>query len=153
MSEQRGNSGDWFYGATASLPRAVEWHTWFEHFQEQYDHSQPIERWMIDAAMKTHQTFIKLAVAVRKNDGWARQFSEVEMAHILDIVGEHKAWYDKTRPTDDALRSLDPRFVFVCRALGGLANVAVALGQEIDQANRKGFVLVDTGSELRELGA
>jgi hypothetical protein len=148
---QRGNESDWFFGASAALPRAIEWHTWFNYWQERYDLSQPVERLIVDAAMKVHQTIIKLSQAVRKNPGWARNFSEDEMRHILDVAGEAQAWFKNNRPRDDEIERFDPRLKFIVQALGGAFNVMVALAQELDQANRKGFVLVDTGAEAREI--
>lgn len=144
---------DWFYGASAALPTAANWHTWFAYHEEAYKRSQPIERFLIDATMKANQTIIKLCVAARKSDNWTRQFSEVEMEHILGIVGEAQAWFDRNKPSDTTAEPLDPRLKFVLRAVGGLYEVATALGQELDQINRKGYLLVDASAEAKELAS
>lgn len=148
---RRSNESDWFYGANASFPKAVEWHHWFKYWQSRYDASQPFDRWLVDATMKVQQTYIKLAQRVRKNDGWTRQYTEDEMKGILDIVGEADQWFKSTRPREDRLNDLDPRLRFLCQALAGAFTCAVALGQELDQINRRGYLLVNTGEEAREL--
>lgn len=152
MIETRQTS-DWFYGATASFPKAVEWHIWFEHWQAQYDQSQPIEKFLVDATMKLQQTYVKMAQRVRKNAGWTRNFTGDEMASILETASEADAWFKRNRPRDDELKALDPRLLFVCQALGGSYAVALALAQELDQINRKGFVVVNTADEVHELAS
>lgn len=147
----RANGGDWFYGATACFPKAVEWHAWFEHWKERYEASQPIEKFLVDATVKLQQTYIRLCQKVRKNDNWTRNYAEDEMATILDIVGEADAWFKRNRPREDQIEALDPRLKFICQALGGSFAVAVALGQELDQINRKGFVVVNAADEHHEL--
>lgn len=151
MVTRRNNENDWFYGASASLPTAASWHTWFNYHEDAYKQSQPLERFLIDGTMKMHQTLIKLCVRVRKNAGWTRQFSEVEMNEILEIVGEAQAWFDRNKPREDQMASLDPRLCFIAKALNGLYQVSTALAQELDQINRKGYLLVDAGAESAEL--
>lgn len=144
-------SNDWWYGASACFPKAIEWQVWFEYHKDKYDASQPIEKFVVDASMKLQQTFVKLAQAVRKNDGWTRLYTEGEMKNILDITGEAEAWFKRNCQREDQLKALDPRLVFIVKALEGGYAVASALAAEQDQINRKGYVLVDMSAEHREL--
>jgi hypothetical protein len=148
---KRNNERDWWYGASAAFPRAIEWQVWFDFWKDRYAQSQPVEKLIVDATMKLHQTYVKLAQAIRKNDGWTRLYTEDEMKNILDITGEAASWFARNKPREDQLKALDPRLVFVVKALEGGFAVASALAAEQDQINRKGYVLVDMSAEHREL--
>jgi len=142
---------DWFYGATASFPKAIEWHIWHEYAATRLGSLQPMEKFLVDATLALQQLYVKVAQRVRKNLNWTRQYTEDEMTSIVDLVGTRNAWYSRNRPTDDAIRNLDPILVIQFKALDGAYAVASALCQELDQINRKGFVLVDTSAEAIEL--
>lgn len=142
---------DWFYGANASFPKAVEWQVWTELWAEQINGLQPLDRFLLDAVRKLQQTFVKTAQRVRKNTGWTRNYTEDEMASIVEVAEEANAWYSRNRPTQDRIRDLDPRLLIMFQALDGAYAVALRLAQELDQANRRGFVVVDMGAESREL--
>lgn len=144
-------TADWFYGADACFPKAVEWHTWGAYWRDRYNDSQPIEKFLVDATLMLQKTFIKMAKTIRQNDQWTRNYSGEEMSNILDTAGEANAWFERNRPRDDQMQALDPRLLFIAQALGGAFSVMQALAAELDQINRKGFVLVNTSAEMQEL--
>lgn len=143
--------GDWFYGASAAFPKAVEWHTWFEHWKDQIGGLQPIERFLVDAVVKLQQTYVKVAQRVRKNAGWTRNYTEDEMADIKAVAEEAHAWYTRSRPREDQIRNLDPRLLVMFKALDGAYAVALRLAQELHSINERGYLLVNMGAEHREL--
>jgi hypothetical protein len=143
--------GDWWYGANAAFPKAVEWHAWFDYHKDALDGLQPIDRFLVDATVKLQQTYVKIAQRVRKNVGWTRNYTEDEMASIKAVAEEANAWYSRNRPREDQIRGLDPRLLLLFKAIDGAYAVGLRLAQELDAINRKGFVVVDMGAEAREL--
>jgi hypothetical protein len=143
--------GDWWYGATAAFPKAVEWQVWTEYWRDRAGTLSRRERFLVDATVTLHQLWVKMAQRVRKNIGWTRNYTEDEMAGILAVAEEKAAWYRRNRPSDASIRDLDPRLLFMFQALDGAYAVAERLANELDQINRKGFVMVDTSSEVNEL--
>lgn len=142
---------DFWNGHGASFPKAVQWITWFNYWKHRYDSGQPIERFIVDASMKLQQTYVKMSQNIRKNLTWTRSFTGDEMHDILALAEEADAWFFKHCPREDQLRVLDPRLVFIVEALKGAFGVATRLARELDQINRKGFVMVDTSIEATEL--
>lgn len=144
---------DAWYGAGASFPKAVQWHAWFDHWKDRIDRMDPYERFLMDATVKIQQTLVKIGQTVRKNLEWTRPYTEGEMANIKDVAEEAAAWYRKNRPSKDRIRALDPVLLILFEGLDGAYAVTERLAQELDQINRKGYVLVDTSQELKELAS
>jgi hypothetical protein len=150
-SSELRTDGDWWYGASAAFPKAVEWHTWFDHHKDRIGGLQPIERFLVDATTKLQQTYVKIAQRVRKNERWTRNYTEDEMADIKAVAEEACAWYNRSRPREDQIRNLDPMFLLMFKALDGAYAVALRLANELHTINERGFVLVDMSAESREL--
>lgn len=141
----------WFYGADASFPKAVQWHTWFDYWKTRYAASQPWERFLVDATMKLQQVYVKVAQQMRKNPDWTRTCAESTIRNILDLADEAKSWYDRNRPRNFEVSALDPRLVILFEALDGAYAVALRLARELDTLNRKGYLLVDMSDEAHEV--
>lgn len=131
-----------YFGANASLPKAVQWHVWFEHWNTRKTW-QPAERFFVDAITTLQQLHIKIARALRK-----------EEAHMVkDLIDEKLAWYQRNVPALKELAARYPEWVVPFQALEGLYLLTDRLGTEVDQANRRGYLLVNTGEEARELAS
>lgn len=141
---------DFWYGADAAFPKAVQWHAWYEHHAARLGSLQPVEKFVVDATTKLQQTMVKMAQRIRKNLDFTRSYTEGEMADIMAVAGEAAAWYRRNRPAKDAIRNLDPILLILFEALDGAYAVQERLAHELDQINRKGYLLVDTSSERQE---
>lgn len=143
--------GDWFYGAGASFPKAVEWHNWFQFHAARIETLTRQERFLLDATTKLQQTMVKMAQVIRKNLDFTRGYTEGNMADVKALAEEAAAWYRRSRPTDDSIRTLDPVLLMLYKGLDGAYAVQERLALEIDQINRRGYFLIDTGAECAAL--
>lgn len=144
---------DFWYGADAAFPKAVQWHNWYTYWSGRIERMQPLEKFVVDATMKLQQTMVKIAQRIRKNPEWTRQFTEDEMADIKAVAGEAAAWYRKNRPSDERIRNLDPCLQILFQGLDGAYAVSERLADELHRLNTRGFMLVDSAAELQETGS
>jgi hypothetical protein len=133
------------WGADAAFPKAVQWHVWYEHWSRQIGSLQPCERFLVDATMKMQQTYVKMARALRKD--------EIDVKTAMEVTEEAHAWYERNRPTNESIAGLDRRLLIMFQALDGAYSVAWRLAQELRQANDRGYLLLDTAAERRELAS
>ena len=144
-------AGDWWYVAGGALPKAIQWHVWYEHFSDRIARAQPVEKFLIDATTKLQQTLVKTAQRVRANPEWARRFTEEEMASIKDVAAEAASWYARNRPDETRIRNCDPVLLLLFQGLDGAYAVMERLAMELDFIGRKGYVMVDPSAECMEV--
>lgn len=143
--------GEWWYGAGAAFPKAVEWHNWFAFHADRIENMGRRERFVVDATMKLQQTMVKMGQVIRKNLDFTRGYTEGNMADVKALAEESAAWYRRNRPTDETIRGLDPVLVMLYHGLDGAYAIQERLALEIDQITRKGYFLIDTGAESAAL--
>jgi len=143
--------GEWWYGAGASFPKGVEWHNWYATHSAALAKGQPWERFVVDATMKLQQTLVRMGQIIRKNLDFTKGYTEGSMADVMELAEAAAMWYRKNRPSDDTVRKLAPEHVMLFHGLDGAYNVMERLGIEIDQINRRGYFLIDTGAESAAL--
>jgi len=142
---------DFFYGARASFPKAVQWHVWFNYWKDHIHQMQPIDRFMVDFTVKLQQTLVKISQIIRQNAGYTRSYTDGEMRNIKDLAEEAAACYRRNRPSDDRIRSLDRSLVLLFQALDGAYSVVEALAAELDRINRRGFFMLNVNDERAEV--
>lgn len=143
--------GDWWYGAGAAFPKGVEWHNWWERNSAKLESMQPYEHFVVDATMKLQQTSVKMGQIIRKDLNFTRGYSVGDIANIKALAEEAAAWYRRNRPTDEKIRGCDPILLMLYKGLDGAYAVQERLALELDQINRRGYLLIDTGAETAAL--
>jgi hypothetical protein len=131
-------------GFGASFPKGVEWQVWWDHWKPLLGELQPWERFFVDACTTLQQAHVTMSRKLRKVEWTSVGWTPEEMGSMLALVEEKHAWYHKNRPRDFELPTW-ARIGF--QALDGAYENNLRLARELDQINRRGYALVNTGEE------
>jgi len=138
----------------AAFPKALQWQEWWEYHQESIHSGQPWVRFLVDATTALQQMFVGISRRLRQKPDWdTRGWSPEEWLPVIEVAEEKLAWFRLNKPR---MNEIPAWAQILLQALDGAYLMLARLSREVEQIQRKGYLLVNvsplTPGDLAERG-
>lgn len=126
----------------SSLVKGQQWLDYLDHYAQTFSESEPWVRFLLNATVSCHQSFMVMSRRLRKNRAFAGGETMAEKTlTVSDDAAMRLAWFE--RHSEEIDQRVVPDWAkFQFAALEGCLRMQVRLAGEVDQIMRKGHLLL-----------